>query len=252
MLDTQTLQQYARQLSIDEFTVLREYLQVRFLEQFYSQAAAERIFFKGGTAIKLLLGSNRFSEDLDFTNSERQETVDALVDKTIVGLKKEFSNLYSKKEQTPSGQTTKLYLPTDISRQDLTVKLDFATVAVHQPTEVSVIKTKLPVTTITLVKHLSRNEILAEKIRALWMRGKGRDLFDIWYLLHHGVELDVELAQQKLDLYNEEFSRQKLIHRVQKWSEKELDLDLRRFLPTPDRKIIPELKRLTLKELKSL
>lgn len=40
-----------------------------------------------------------------------------------------------------------------------------------------------PISPYPLVVHLSKEELLAEKIRALFVRGKPRDLFDLWFLL---------------------------------------------------------------------
>ena len=41
-------------------------------------------------------------------------------------------------------------------------------------------------------------EILCEKIIALFQRNKGRDLYDMWFLLSAGVELDKKLLKKKL------------------------------------------------------
>lgn len=39
--------------------------------------------------------------------------------------------------------------------------------------------------------HFARPELLGTKLRALYQRKKGRDLFDLWYALRHA---DVEVA----------------------------------------------------------
>ena len=50
---------------------------------------------------------------------------------------------------------------------------------------------------------------LAEKIRALLVRGKPRDLYDIW-LLRQGVSPDAALIARKLALYEITWSREAL------------------------------------------
>ena len=45
---------------------------------------------------------------------------------------------------------------------------------------------------------LSINEVLAEKLRALSSRTKGRDLYDVWFLLKAGVRIDKKLFKQKM------------------------------------------------------
>lgn len=46
--------------------ILREYLQVKILEIIYQERISKNLFFVGGTALRLLRGLDRFSEDLDF------------------------------------------------------------------------------------------------------------------------------------------------------------------------------------------
>lgn len=79
MISPQQLRQLARQEKTNEATVLREYVQLVFLNYLYQQPSSNKIFFKGGTAIHVVLGAPRFSEDLDFTvNLEEQEFLSTL------------------------------------------------------------------------------------------------------------------------------------------------------------------------------
>jgi len=48
--------------------MLREYLQYKILDLIFHSKSAGALVFMGGTAVHLLHGSNRFSEDLDFDN----------------------------------------------------------------------------------------------------------------------------------------------------------------------------------------
>lgn len=48
---------------------------------------------------------------------------------------------------------------------------------------------------------LTPEHLLAEKVRALLVRAKPRDLYDVWLLLSQGVTLDLALVQRKLALY---------------------------------------------------
>ena len=67
MISKKQINELSKRLAIDEFTVIKEYLQVVFLSILYSTNKSQKIYFKGGTAIHLLMKSDRFSEDLDFT-----------------------------------------------------------------------------------------------------------------------------------------------------------------------------------------
>src|SRR3989339_1351627 len=50
--------------------ILREYLQSRVIEIIYQQKKSADLVFVGGTALRLLRGLDRFSEDLDFDIDE--------------------------------------------------------------------------------------------------------------------------------------------------------------------------------------
>jgi hypothetical protein len=47
---------------------MREYLQFKILEAIYDTELGQNLIFMGGTAIHLVHGNTRFSEDLDFDN----------------------------------------------------------------------------------------------------------------------------------------------------------------------------------------
>lgn len=49
--------------------VLVEYLQYEFLDSLFKQVGSENLSFIGGTAVRIIYNSKRFSEDLDFDNS---------------------------------------------------------------------------------------------------------------------------------------------------------------------------------------
>ncbi len=68
-----TIDQISAYFSKDEFRKnpvmsFTEYLQYELLDSIYKQPASSRLSFIGGTSIRIMLGSGRFSEDLDFDN----------------------------------------------------------------------------------------------------------------------------------------------------------------------------------------
>src|SRR3972149_8442602 len=249
MIDEITLKGLSKKFEIDSFTVLREYLQVKFLDKLYKESTLKNTYFKGGTCLRLVFGSSRFSEDMDFTTFESKDKIKGILERVVKNLSFEFPDISVKDLKTLQGFSFKIYLPTEISEQPLTVRLDFSKrESVIEPM-VSPIETSLPILTTVVVDHLSEREILAEKVRAITKREKGRDLFDLWFLLSKGVALDKEFIGKKLEFYKEDFNLKKLIRKIKEWEEKDIDNDLRRFLPVSERKIIPELKRLVLSKL---
>jgi predicted nucleotidyltransferase component of viral defense system len=48
--------------------IVKEYFQYKLLDHIYSSKFGEKLSFMGGTCIRIIYGSDRFSEDLDFDN----------------------------------------------------------------------------------------------------------------------------------------------------------------------------------------
>lgn len=59
---------YPEALHVFEGFLLREYLQYRILGIIYTSPFADRLVFLGGTCLRIVHGNRRFSEDLDFDN----------------------------------------------------------------------------------------------------------------------------------------------------------------------------------------
>lgn len=64
------------------------------------------------------------------------------------------------------------------------------------------------------IRTMSREEILAEKVRALLARKMPRDLHDIWFLLNKNVSLDLKLVDRKLRYYELKFDLNEFIKAI--------------------------------------
>ena len=82
---------------------------------------------------------------------------------------------------------------------------------------------------------------MAEKIRALLERAKGRDVFDLWFLLSKKVAMDRELVAKKI---GRKTFLPELRRKIANFPDKILKLDLDQFLPAPMRKIADLKQRL--------
>src|SRR5581483_9392999 len=69
MISNASIQELAHKSQTTELNVRREYVQHLFLAYFYQQPQTDKIYFKGGTALRMLYDSQRFSEHLDFSSS---------------------------------------------------------------------------------------------------------------------------------------------------------------------------------------
>lgn len=249
-MDQITATSLANKQEIDAYTILREYVQIKFLDIFFRIIKPKTIFFKGGTALRLLYGSDRFSEDLDFTVPSKKNPFE-LAKQTVFKLKSEIADISIKPIKTLTGASAKITLRGFSPNQPLTIKLDFSLREHVLMPQVAAIRSGTPVAGISLVDAVSKEEILAEKIRAIVNRKKGRDLYDLWYLLHTGTIIDRDLIEKKLEYYHETFQPDVLFQSIAIWGEKDLYQDLAKFLPKSQRRLIAELPRLTRDLLKS-
>lgn len=247
MMDITTITRLAQQWGIDNYTIAREYLQIRFLEAWYRKVKPGSCFFKGGTALRLVAGSNRYSEDLDFTTTMPASSIQMLLGTVVdTTLNAEFTQLVVKDVKTIQGYSARLLLPGPSEHHPLSIKLDFSIRESVLDPQVSPLTIRLPVPDIIIVEHLSKTEILAEKIHALLHRRKGRDLYDLLFLLQTNTHLSLSFLNKKLSYYQETFEPSALRQKIQSWEKKDLYQDLARFLPEHDRRMISNLKPMAL------
>lgn len=103
------------------------------------------------------------------------------------------------------------------------------------------LRTAYPVLFTSYIHHLSQEEILAEKIRAVITCQKGRDLYDLWYLLSKGTAVNQNMLRKKLAYYKlSKISNADIVKRVASFSKKDFVLDLRPFVPLNERECLPE------------
>lgn len=253
MLDKETGQDLAKKLKIDLFTIYREYLQLLFLKHFYTQKGSEKVYFKGGTALKFLFDSFRFSEDLDFTSLLPESKIQILITKTLQNLEKEAGELSFKETETIANSFSgKLFQKIPEFTFPLTIRLDFSLRENPFLLDTSYIETIFPVGPFPQVSHLKTEELLAEKVRTILTRKKGRDLFDIYFLLSKKIPIDWKLVNKKMVLYKKKANFEKFIKAVKEFPQEEIKDDLTKFLPITHRGLVSKLKELTLEKLKNL
>lgn len=244
MLTKNQLNQLAQDFQIDTFSLFREYLQLVFLNYLYQEKQAEKIYFKGGTALRLLYNSPRFSEDLDFSTALSKKVISDLLKRIINKMQKEISGikLVFIWQGKKSLRYRIRYEPEEY-KYPLAIRIDFSLEKPLLLGNVSQIGTKVPVNSFALVIHLKPEEILAEKIRAFLMRGKGRDMFDLWYLLERKTLFKIKILEKKLKAVDRTFDQEGLLKKIEKYPAKRLESDLGKFLPKNYRKIVPFLKK---------
>lgn len=239
MLNFDFIDNKARESRIDRITVFREYWQLLLLQRFYLTRGSEKLFFKGGTAIRFLLGSFRFSEDLDFTSTVKKEIGEKLIKEIFIYFQKNTDmTMELKKESVPQrfveeGIRYRYLLYPPKSTQKVSIRIDLSFREKPKNIEQTVlIPFDYPITPYPLVMHLSYKDIMAEKIRALFTRSKPRDLFDLWYLLTKKIPINKKIIAEKFKIYPKiKFSYKKLKNIIHNYDKAELKQDLNQFLP---------------------
>lgn len=232
MMNKEQIKELSKFFQIDGFTILREYLQLMFLSYLYREREAVSIYFKGGTAIRLLFDSPRFSEDLDFSTKLSKSKIKKIIQNLEKSMQKELPglkiiHLYTGKR----GIRFRLKYQSLDFKYPLAIRLDFHLIKKSAKIIISPIVTRFPIVIFPMVSHLSNREILEEKISALINRAMGRDFFDVWYLLEKGIKVDWKLID-----------RTSVLKRIKQVRQKKLQLDLSQFLPKAQRSIVGILK----------
>lgn len=254
MISWEQIKKISRQQNIDNITILREYLEVIFLSVLYQEKSSENVYFKGGTAIRLLFDGTRFSQDLDFTTKltkkESAKLMAAALKKANQTIEPDLE-LINQEKKNQSFRRRLVYKSPKLP-QKITVAVEYSLREKPLAEDNTILRSRFPTPFQPVIKHLAWPEILAEKIRALMTRSReqGRDLYDLWFLLSKNVDLNWSMVNKKMAFYEIETNIAELREKIHSFSEKKLVDDLGKFLPKTERESIPDkLKELTLKEL---
>ncbi len=181
-MDQNQLTQLNKELKISTDQILREEAEMIFLDALSKDKLGSKIVFYGGTALRLVYGSPRFSEDIDLIQTREISNLEFTnFIKDIVDHNPNWSlkDIYDKKR-------TKFAL---ISIKEEKLKHNFSLkIELHKPVkkvdleqELSLIKS--PVSVLDPLLLVPRLEKLQEfKLSALQGRQKARDVFDLWYI----------------------------------------------------------------------
>jgi hypothetical protein len=171
---------------------LREYLQHVILRQLFEQGFTDVVVFHGGTALRILHGLGRFSEDLDFhlNYPNKDFSLKYYLPKLINGLELSgySASINKLKEQTVQSvfiKFTGLLFDAGLSPhrdENLSVKIDIDT---NPPMGFTIEKTLVNQYFPIGINHQNRESFLAGKLHAILQRQytKGRDWYDLIFYL---------------------------------------------------------------------
>jgi predicted nucleotidyltransferase component of viral defense system len=239
------------QLAPLRVVVEKELLHHDILREMSQAGLLKELTFIGGTCLRACYGSQRLSEDLDFTGGAgftREGLADlgrVLVERLEVkyGLPVEVSE---PQRETGNVDTWKLRVFTRPARKHLPVQrinIDICALPSHDRRPM-MLRNHYGVemgTSGLILQAQSREEILADKIVALTLRPnrlKSRDLWDIVWLNRQGITLPVQLVLQKamdrrqdLTRFLEKLQQRTMLLQSDPAVRKDFLAEMRRFLP---------------------
>ena len=181
MMADDALRALTTKFQTTELNVRREYFQHLFLSYFYQQPGTDQIQFKGGTALRLLYNSPRFSEDLDFSASVRtvHAIEDAIVETLSAIARENIPTNLTNSTRTGGGYRTTALVGTGPQPVGLQLEISLRT-RPKQGQLMTVASDLVPPYTLLA---LERDQLIAEILQALLTRHQARDLCDLYFIL---------------------------------------------------------------------
>lgn len=236
MISHKTITELIHKYQTTEVNVIREYFQHLFLSYFYQKKSSSRIMFKGGTALRIIYQSPRFSEDLDFTAQDikiqelENNFLDSVSDVEKTGIEVELEE----GKITSGGYLAIAHFNLLDFRQALRIEVSLRTQKRLKP-EVNLVNSDY-IPPFNVIR-LPERELVREKVKALLDRAKPRDFFDIYFLLRTDLsikkgELELDKILDKLEAVKIDFKR-----------------ELRALLPKTHQAILKDFKGVLRREL---
>lgn len=182
MISTEQIKKLAIKYQSTQLNVEREYFQHLFLSYFYQQPQAKKIYFKGGTALRIIYNSPRFSEDLDFSAKKISvKDIEQTIINTLNEIEKENINVSIKEAKTTSGGYLASILFEASGFRPILIEIEISLRQIKSNGEAIAINNDF--TPPYTIFSLSLEQLVDEKIQALLYRKKPRDFYDLYFIL---------------------------------------------------------------------
>lgn len=240
------------QLSPLRVVVEKELLHHDILRTLSHAGLLTQLTFIGGTCLRSCYGSNRLSEDLDFTGGAdfTREKLVNMSQLLIDNLETKYGLQVKVKEptrETGNVDTWTLQVQTRPGQKDLPaqrINIDICAIPSYQVRSTLLLNPYgINMGTNGLILHAeSREEILADKLVAFALRPyrlKYRDLWDIAWLHQHNISLPIDLIPLKIkdqcrkkDIFLKQFLERQQSLKSNPKLEHEFNHEMTRFLPS--------------------
>lgn len=225
--------------------ILREYLQYKILEIIFNNTLSNKLSFMGGTCLRIVYGTSRFSEDLDFDNfnltlAEFEELSKIVKNELqLEGYVIEIK-IVSKKAFRCYVRIPKLLFINDMSAfkdEKILIQIDTESQGFNYEPELQLIN-KFDI--FTKIQITPKEILLSQKIWAILNRKvlKGRDLYDVTFL-YSFTKPNFEYLKLKAGIANVKQLKEALNNRLKNQDLKKIAEDVQPFLINPN-----EIKRI--------
>ncbi|MDO8339619.1 MAG: nucleotidyl transferase AbiEii/AbiGii toxin family protein [Candidatus Burarchaeum sp.] len=193
----------------------KDYVQ-HWVLSFFSRTGLSAVF-KGGTCLQKAYGLPRYSEDLDFTADGEIEPDFGAISSFLSSAG--FSGLAWKRKESRVSVSAKLrfqgplYNGKSVSEGAVLLEFSRREKVLLKPQPVLIMPPYQDILPYQL-RVMAKEEIAAEKVRALLSRKSARDLFDLYFLVHQKTGLDRALVDEKLRYYGVTFEFAQLEKKV--------------------------------------
>ena len=208
--------------------LMKEAIHLHLLSALSEAGVLRHVIFRGGTALRLCYGGERYSEDLDFVCGRagaylKDVEFDALVDKALEATKRTLQRDFDidaaqialkrpaqpelVKERDVNVAAWQIVVPVSPTPKTpkSRIKIEFANVPSYDSKPLAVLATPGLVQIQDVILNVETpNEILADKAVALTARAalKFRDVWDVWFLVNKlGATPDREMVSKKFADY---------------------------------------------------
>ena len=239
MISLEEVKRLSTRNQINLQTIAREYVQHCFLSEFYKLKNSDKLLFKGGTALRLIYQSPRYSEDLDFTgiNNITYFEIEDILTETLSNLTAwgfEIEIIEAKK--TTGGYLAKIDF--SFSGFKIRLKIEISFRVRRQKSKGVVFRIKNTYIPYYDAYQLPLEEIIDGKLNALLSRAKARDWYDIYFFLHNQM---LETEHKKL--------LPEILEKLKR-SKTDFKKELKIFLPQSHQVILKDFKSNLIREIK--
>ena len=231
MLSRDNLEKFTKLQQTSVQNVVREYCQHLFLSFLYQNPGSEKLLFKGGTALRIILKSPRFSEDLDFTGVNiTHKEIEELFTDTLANIEKTGMAVHVEEAtKTTGGYLGLAVFEAYDLKINVQIEVSLRKGKVFKKTRALITSDYIPAYTLV---HLDLEDIIEGKLEALVDRHKPRDFYDYFFLLSG----DYPAARTKDNL-------KKVLKLLQKETTN-FQAELKKFLPASQAMHLREFKKI--------